>query len=347
MAVRANSLTDRVRPPRTPANGVPTMASGDFHVFTSSLDRLGYDVAGVMTAAGMANVDLSDPDARVPCDAYGRLVATAQSIRPTSNLALELARVTPVGAYPLLDYLVATSDSVGSGVYQLQRYFRLLGSPVDVIVDADADPLRVQFTASGWPFALEYSASLLVLHFRQETDGRFAAASVSFRHAPDDVAAFERVLGCPVKTAAEWDGVSVPVEAWRLPLRRRDSVLRQVLEAQANEVLERLPSRQGLALEVQRTLATRVAGGDTRIGVVARALATSGRTLQRRLADEGVSYQALLDEARKETAARHLRTSTLAISEVAYLVGYSEPAPFHRAFKRWFGVTPEVFRKRA
>ena len=58
-----------------------------------------------------------------------------------------------------------------------------------------------------------------------------------------------------------------------------------------------------------------------------------------------MSYQSLLDEARKETADRYLRASTLSIGEVAYLVGYSEPAPFHRAFKRWFGVTPEGFRK--
>jgi AraC-like DNA-binding protein len=58
-----------------------------------------------------------------------------------------------------------------------------------------------------------------------------------------------------------------------------------------------------------------------------------------------VSYQQLLDAARKEAARRYLAESSLAIGEVAYLVGYSEPAPFHRAFKRWYGVTPEVFRR--
>jgi AraC-like DNA-binding protein len=79
---------------------------------------------------------------------------------------------------------------------------------------------------------------------------------------------------------------------------------------------------------------------------VARQLAMSGRTLQRRLAAEGVSYQQLLDDTRKEAAGRLLIESTLAIAEVAYLVGYSEPAPFHRAFRRWYGVTPEAFRNR-
>src|SRR4029077_7635437 len=115
-----------------------------------------------------------------------------------------------------------------------------------------------------------------------ETDGRFAAAHVSFAHQLDDVAGFEGVLGCPVQPSASWNGVAVPLEAWRLPLRRRDPVLRQVLESQANTILARLPARTGLALEVQRALTTRVAGGDTRIGALARHVAMSGRTLQRR-----------------------------------------------------------------
>jgi len=59
-----------------------------------------------------------------------------------------------------------------------------------------------------------------------------------------------------------------------------------------------------------------------------------------------VSYQQVVDSARKEAAARYLTDSTLAICEVAYLVGYSEPAPFHRAFKRWYGMTPDSFRHR-
>lgn len=92
-------------------------------------------------------------------------------------------------------------------------------------------------------------------------------------------------------------------------------------------------------------LMTRVAAGDVRMSVLARHLAMSPRTLQRRLADEGVSYQELLEAARKEAAGRYVRESTLSISEVAYLVGYSEPAPFHRAFKRWYGITPELFRQ--
>jgi AraC-like DNA-binding protein len=83
-----------------------------------------------------------------------------------------------------------------------------------------------------------------------------------------------------------------------------------------------------------------------RIQTVARVLATSARSLQRRLAAAGVSYQQLLDLARKDAAERHLTDSLLSIADVAYSLGYSEPAAFNRAFRRWHKDTPQAFRQR-
>jgi AraC-like DNA-binding protein len=343
MTERAKSLTKDVKP-ASAGEPVWYMPAGDLRTTVSGLERLGYPIDSLLDAVGLGDFDLGDPDAQVPCTAYGALLQQAQRTRFTPNLALELAKHTPIGAYPLLDYLVLTSDTVSAGIRQLARYIRIVGSPVPLNVQ-EGDPVRIEMTGTALPFAFEFSASLLVLHMRTETDGRFHADGVSFRHTPDDVAAFERSLGCVVTGGADSDAVTIPLDVWRLPMRRRDPILRQVLEHQANEIVQRSPVRTGLAQDVQRALATRVAGGDTRIDVVARELAMSGRTLQRRLASEGVSYQELLEASRKEAARRCMTDSTLAISEIAYLLGYSEPASFHRAFKRWYEMTPDAFRK--
>src|SRR5262249_11670631 len=90
----------------------------------------------------------------------------------------------------------------------------------------------------------------------------------------------------------------------------------------------------------------KMAKGDVQIESVARALATSTRSLQRRLSDAGVRYQELLESARREAAERYLQVASLSIGEVAYLLGYSEPGAFHRALKRWTGLGPQEFRKR-
>jgi len=345
MAARAKSLTDRVKVDKPPARAAPTIPVGDLRVLASVLRELGYDVGSLLSAVGLVDVSLA-PDNRVPCESYGALIAAAQRQRFTPNLSLAVARATPLGAYPLLDYLVATSDSVGAGVKQLARYFSLVGSPLTFAIHENAAVVRVEFGNATLPFTVEHQAALMVQHLRAETEGRFTAAAVAFQHHPDDLAEFSRALGCPVESGKTWSGMLIAPEAWCYPLRRRDPVLRQVLEGRADDILARRPSRAGVAADVRRTLMMHMTSGDTRVGTVARRLAMSGRTLQRRLADEGVSYQELLDDARKVTSGRCLMDSALTVGEVAYVVGYSEPAPFHRAFKRWYGMTPEAFRQK-
>ena len=344
MTAGAKSLTERVNASARLAPRTWTMPANDARAFVSALQRLGYSTDLLLAVPGLRGHNLDDPDVRVPCEALGAMIARAQQQRFTPNLALELARVTPIGAYPLLDYLVLTSETVGAGVQQLERYHRIIGDPVDLHVREQMDMVRIEMAPAAGPFNIEFTSSLMVLHFTHETDGAFAATRVVFQHPVDDPGAYERALGCPVEPQGSWNGISVSLDAWRLPLRRRDPVLRQLLETQANGILAHQPARTGLAFQVQRALASRVAGGDTSIGALARELAMSGRTLQRRLATEGASYHSLLDEARKAAAGQYLRESTLAIGEIAYLVGYSEPAPFHRAFKRWFGRTPAEVR---
>lgn len=343
MTAHANSLTARVKDRHAASASTMTLPVHDLRVFLDGFGRLGYNVAALVAAAGLTQADLEHPDARIPCGAYGAVLTRAQQERFTPNLALELARVTPLGAWPLIDYIVLTADTVEAGVRHLARYMRITGAPFSIDVRDEIEPVRVEMTTRTSPFAIEFDAALMVLHFRNETDGSFAAA-LSFQHALDDAAEFARILGCPVNHNATWSGVSLPLQTWRLPLRRRDPVLRQVLEGHANELLARVPSRTGLALEVQRALAPRVAGGDTRIESIGREFGMSPRTLQRRLAGEGVSYLTLLDDERKAAAGRFVAESTLSIGEIAYLLGYSEAAPFHRAFKRWYGRTPEKSR---
>jgi AraC-like DNA-binding protein len=155
----------------------------------------------------------------------------------------------------------------------------------------------------------------------------------------------ERLLGCPVRFNASWNGWVMSRATWELPLRRRDSILSGVLKTQAAEMLERLHGKDGITLQVRRLLISRVAGGDTDIEAVARALAVSTRSLQRQLTAEGVSYRELLEATRKDAAERYLANSSLPIGEIAFLLGYSDVAAFHRAFKRWNNSTPLTFRQ--
>jgi AraC-like DNA-binding protein len=346
MTADANSLTTPATPTSRIRPSSLTVPIADMRTFANAFEHLGHDVDALLAEVGLTRRDLDNPDARIACDVVGSLISRAQQKRFTPNLGLAMAMATPLGAYPLLDYLVLTSDTVGDGLAQLARYLRITASPVAVAIQNDGDPVRVEIATMS-AFGYEFEAALIVLRFKDETDGQFSAASISFEHQPDDVAAFERALACPVRTLASWNGVAIERSTCQLPMPRRDPILRKFLESQADAILVNMPAETGVAVDVRRALASGVASGATRMSSIARQLGMSERTLNRRLAEQGVTYQELLDDVRKASSGRYLDESTLSIGEIAYLLGYSEPAAFHRAFKRWYGMTPEHFRSRS
>ena len=333
--VRANTVTNRAFVP-----------SGVVGAWVAAFERLGYDRAALLAAARIRAEDLDDVDARLPCEVYGAIIASAQRQRPARNLAMQLARATPLGAFPLLDYLVVTSETVGAGVTQLARYFKLVASPTTFQLFADADRTTVVLESNGIDFAVEYTAAITVFHLRAETAGAFTPERIDLTALPDDREELERVFGCPVSGGAPSNRLVIARRTWELPLTRRDAALRSVLEEHPAAAGADATAREDVPDDVRRVLTRRVNGGDIRIESVARELAMAARTLQRKLGDAGVTYHALVEEARKRAAARHLDDRRLSVSEIAYLLGYSEPAAFHRAFKRWHGLSPQAFRAR-
>jgi len=346
MTEGANQLTSRATFAAGPR---PPVAAPQFLAFVSAFERLGYDTEALLVACGLQKSALADPDGQIPCAECGRFIGRALAVRPMANPGVRLGAATPTGTFPLLDYLALSSDDVGQAFKQVARYLRLVSAPLLIEVYEDDDPARIQYFPIDPTdrFSIEYSVTLHVFRAREETDGRAQPAFVSLMHTPDDPREVEQILGCPVHANAPWAGVAFSREAWRQPLRRPDPILRGVLQQHADEVLARLPAVDGIALDVRRAIVARAVHGDARLETVARDLAVSPRTLQRRLASAGSSFEELADRVARELAEKHLRESSLAIAEVAYLIGYSEPAAFNRAVKRWTGMTPQAFRRAA
>jgi AraC-like DNA-binding protein len=348
MTPRADRLVQRAKA----SDGTAMSATSDpawmVRVFMEATDRLGYDVDPLFAQAGLHRADFErDPDARILCAVYVPIFQRALQQRPMKNPGVKLAAVTPIGSFPLFDYLMVTSDSVGAAIGQLPRYLALIDNPHVVHIDDDEDPIRViaeSRDGRNSTFGFEFGVTLLVRHIQEEAGDRFCASYVSFQHTPEDTAEVEEILGCPVRGGAAWNGFALARSTLKLPLQRRDPVLAKLLRQQADDAIARLPQTDGVLYDVRRVLASSVAGGDTRIQSVARSLATSVRSLQRRLAAAGSTYQQLVDIARKDAAERYLATSAFSVGEIAYLLGYSEAAAFNRAFRRWHKSTPQAFR---
>jgi AraC-like DNA-binding protein len=179
------------------------------------------------------------------------------------------------------------------------------------------------------------------------SDASTTPIEAAFQHPPPaNAARYQEVLGCPVHFNADELRLVIPRAVFDRPLRRADEQLFDYLERHAQALLERAVERDTASALVRQTLCARLREGEPRQGDVARALALSERTLQRRLTEEGTSFAAILDEIRAELARMYLGDPNLAVFEVAYLVGYSEPSAFVRAFRRWTGTNPREYRQR-
>lgn len=159
-------------------------------------------------------------------------------------------------------------------------------------------------------------------------------------------ARFEEFLGAPIdlgETAAE---LVLDASILAAPVASADAELAHYLRG----VLERAApcddDEAPLLKDVRATIRDALPHGAVTAGEVAKGLGVGQRTLQRRLADLGVTFAEVLDSTRHDLAERYLARPELSLSEVAYLLGYSEQASFHRAFRRWHHATPAEHRRR-
>ncbi len=132
-----------------------------------------------------------------------------------------------------------------------------------------------------------------------------------------------------------------------LPIKTADSGLLKILERYCREILGRRPAAPTLVYQVRELIADLLTTGEPNIDTVAAALNMSSRTLERRLRAEGLAYRQVLDELRQQLAERYLADKRLGLAQITYLLGYSEPTAFNRAFRRWTGATPTQYRKSA
>jgi AraC-like DNA-binding protein len=164
---------------------------------------------------------------------------------------------------------------------------------------------------------------------------------------PADPRRHDAHFGCPVAWGAAALEVAFDASLLALPLPRSDARLFGYLARRADALLADLPATASFAGRARREIGGLLARGDASLAAVARALGVSDRTLHRRLRGEGTGFAALLDEARRERALVLLDDPALSASEVAFLLGFTDPAGFFRAFRRWTGDTPQRHRVRA
>jgi AraC-like DNA-binding protein len=292
---------------------------------------------------------LANPDARVPFKQHMAIWDLILARPGIDDLGVRLGRAFTIESLGALGYLMlqcATPRDLGRC---MERFGSLL---CDVFIgrffEEDGRAVLEQVLAPRFVrlrHPAEWSMSSGLTMLRALTGRDIPVLDVCFQHpAPPDVSALTEHFGRTPRFGAPASRLVLPGETLDVPIVNANPRLHSYLEHHAQSLLKVLPGDDRLADRVQRKLTDMLRHGVPSQSGVARHFGMSERTLQRRLKEEGVVFQALLDQTRRELAELYLREPRLAVYEVAMLVGYSEPSAFYRAFRRWTGRTPEQYR---
>lgn len=329
-----------------------TVLTVSSRAMVAACERLGLDTDALLAAAGIRRETLEDPDARLEAGKVSALWTRAYEISGDPVLSLHAAEACPLGAYKVIDFMAANAATVGEAFRFASRYFWLVNTAIRLPIDETGDPVTFDVedesgpTGVSRPYA-EYCFAAFVLHVRGATGVDFPLRSVTFVHRPPpDTTEHGRIFGCPVSFEAERNRMAIDRSAWERRIAGAHPGVLQVLTEHADLLLEKLPRGPDLVERTRRVIGERLRGGDSSLESVARELGTSARSLQRHLREIGYTYNALADEVRAATARLYLEQPDIAISEVAWLLGFADQSTFNRAFKRWTGSTPARARAR-
>lgn len=312
-------------------------------------ERLGLPGARLLEGTGIAPQTLLDPLARISIGAWARVWRRAVELTREPALGVLAARDLDPGYFGVVEYSACACATLGEALAVAVRYYplanryarmELLRTPGAVFVSRSVlgDELGDLPVQAG-----EFAIAALTRVLQRVVARPVALTSVRFRHPPPpSVAVHEAYFGCPVRFGAEHDALELPASALATPMATADPHLRTILEQHGDALLRDLADPESpLADRVRREVLRCLRAGPD-IDAVARALGTSTRTLQRRLAEEGAAFREIVDELRMGLARRHLDAG-LSPGEVSFLLGYSEVSAFHRAFRAATGSTPAEY----
>ena len=231
-----------------------------------------------------------------------------------------------------------------------ERYGHVLGSAETYSLERSTDGLFFNLEKAGdgrHGMVLSNEASMAAVNTisKEVSTANFIPLAVYFKHPPrGHVSVYEKHFGCPVRFNSGRDALLVSEESIDAPNRLGDETIAQFFDHHLEQERASLTHDSDLEQQVRRAIATVLSEGVPTLSLIASELGMGARTLQRRLSDQGHSFQSVVDMARKDLAQRLLRETEYSLAEVAFLTGFAEQSGFTRAFKRWAGQTPRSYR---
>jgi AraC-like DNA-binding protein len=312
------------------------------------LEELGASASEVLRRAALPQRYVDQPRVLLNTGEWFALWRTIGEVSTNPALGLLLGTENKTERFHPIGLAALSTENFGAAIDQMARY-KQLTCPEEILQERDDEEWSIQFR---WLLAEEVEPPILIdccfawvlSTARHGTGTRLSPLRVEFLQTRPHIKAIERHFGCPVVCGSHRNALVFRAADAQRRFVTRNAELLSLLAPQFEEELKREKADETFGERVRLAVQQKLTGRRPTIDDIADALHISSRTLQRRLQDEGSSFQLVLEESRHQLARRYLNNSTLELNEAAYLLGYEDGNSFVRAFRSWEGVPPARWR---
>ena len=309
----------------------------------------GLDLQNLLVRSGILEDVLHEPMSRVSAQQFTQLIQNIWLEMEDEYMGLGQSP-SPVGTFAMMCHAVIHCPNLEKAFKRAFRFYGLfLGlAGITLEVDDEFATLIVNETNLVDPDHFLIESILVIWHrFGSWLIGRrihLQDVSLSFPQ-PSDHNEFKRLFNCDLNFNAPYTGLRFPLKFLNEKISQNEASLRTFLKQSPADLLAKPDEGNSLVAKIRTIIGDDLSQDLPNFDAIASALHTSPQTLRRRLKEEGLSYQELKDQLRRDSALFYLERGDLSIQMVAEKLGFSEPSTFHRAFKKWTGMTPGAYRQ--
>ncbi|MGC3960159.1 MAG: AraC family transcriptional regulator [Verrucomicrobiota bacterium] len=311
------------------------------------LRDLSIDAARVLRRAGLPEDLFVRENAVVTTDEYFELWRGLEAEAANPLLGIRIGQAVSVEMFDPPLFAALCSQNLGAALARIAQYKRLVcPMKLNVKPSAQGTRLEIVFTRANTIPPTSLATAELVFYVqlaRLATRAKIQPLKVTSPHPPELAREYADFFGIPVQRGPALS-LAFSTEDARRPFLTANESMWKVFEPELRKRLSELEASATMTDRIRGALLEQLPAGDASISAVAQRLGMSGRTLQRRLTDEGRNFQGVVSQIREELARHYLRNTKMTGSEISFLLGYADPNSFFRAFQTWTGQNPKQVR---
>jgi AraC-like DNA-binding protein len=316
------------------------------------LKSIGIDGDALAREAGLDPGIPGRKDARVPIEAFLAIQGEGARISEDECFGLHMGEFVEPGSFSVVGYMMANCETLGDALKKAVRYSKILGPLLISSMRNSHRKTEVIFEEA--PYAPKLSRHCVdltvsgVLRMMRSMSGlAIRPEKVCFSFPPPrSTKEHERILQCPVYFGMKRTSITLEKTFASIPVLRSDRGLMEYMESYARDLCAELDNGQPIARLVAQKILKGLSDESFSVKSIAFALSMRPRTLQAKLRSEGTGFKEVLEDTRRRLAEKNLREGG-SIEDITYMLGFSEPSVFRKAFKKWTGFTPREFANNA